>query len=231
MQTLKMKNFRFAIPAFLSLLIISCGALDTAQGLIGQGDESTGAATSGSNELWTDDFENPRSGWDEGDFDTGAVGYENGRYFVESKLKETQIWGIAGKSFDDLAVTVTTYTAAAPANLNNSFGIMCRVQSNNDAYLLEITSDGYFVIEYILEGNYNSLTDWTFSTLINQGIGAENEIMAVCSGSELSFHVNGELLAQVSDSTFARGDIALTATTYEDTPTRIQFDNLSVTRP
>jgi hypothetical protein len=43
--------------------------------------------------------------------------------------------------------------------------------------------------------------------------------------------VNGEWLAEVEDSTFAAGDIALTATTFEDVKTEAHFDDLVVRSP
>jgi hypothetical protein len=47
----------------------------------------------------------------------------------------------------------------------------------------------------------------------------------------LSLTVNGVLLAEVQDSEFTSGDIALTATSYESDPTEVRFDNLVVTSP
>jgi len=35
----------------------------------------------------------------------------------------------------------------------------------------------------------------------------------------------------VEDSTYAQGDLALTATTYEDVATEVHFDNLTVRTP
>jgi hypothetical protein len=43
--------------------------------------------------------------------------------------------------------------------------------------------------------------------------------------------VNGIHLATVEDETFSGGDIALTATSYEDAATKIAFDNLIVYGP
>ncbi len=80
-----------------------------------------------------------------------------------------------------------------------------------------------------MEG-YEWLVDFTESNAIRQG-SASNHIRAVCNGSKLSLTVNGVLLAEVEDSEFTSGDIALTATSYEDTPTEVRFDNLVVTAP
>jgi hypothetical protein len=47
----------------------------------------------------------------------------------------------------------------------------------------------------------------------------------------LTLFVNGEQIATAEDSTYAQGDIALTATSYEDEPTEIHFDNIVVHKP
>jgi hypothetical protein len=72
------------------------------------------------------------------------------------------------------------------------------------------------------------LVDWTASEVINQG-NALNRISAVCNGSSLELTVNGQVLAQVSDSSFTEGDVGLTASSFEEGGgTEISFDNLVV---
>jgi hypothetical protein len=53
----------------------------------------------------------------------------------------------------------------------------------------------------------------------------------VCDGSTLTLFVNGQRLATAEDGTFTTGDIALTATSYEDGPTEVHFDNLTARTP
>jgi hypothetical protein len=71
---------------------------------------------------------------------------------------------------------------------------------------------------------------WTESDVVRQG-NATNHIRAICDGSSLVLLVNGQRLATAEDSTFASGDIALTATSYEDELTEVRFDNLVVQQP
>jgi hypothetical protein len=47
----------------------------------------------------------------------------------------------------------------------------------------------------------------------------------------LALYCNGELLAETTDSTFAQGDIALVASSFEAEATEIHFDNLKVYEP
>lgn len=181
------------------------------------------------NVLFRDDFSDPASGWESGDFDEGSVGYKNGVYFVTSLGDGDVMWGVASMFFSDVIIEVdATQISAGPAN-NNDYGVVCRQQDNGDGYYLLISGDGNYAIIKAEGGSFEELVDWTESDAIRQG-NATNHIRAACEGSILTLFVNGQRLAMAEDSTFARGDIALTATSYEDKPTEIHFDNLVVSQ-
>jgi hypothetical protein len=158
------------------------------------------------------------------------VGYEGGVYFVTSLNNTSTMWGVANRSFDDLVIEVDATQVSAPTNNNNDYGVVCREQGDGSGYYLLISGDGYYGIARAEEGNFEWLVDWTKSNVIRQG-NATNHIRAVCDGSTLELFVNGQRLATAEDDTFTRGDIALTATTYEDEPTDVHFDNLVVRAP
>lgn len=180
--------------------------------------------------LFFDDFEDPSSGWEIGDYDMGSVGYANGSYFVESIAKDNLMWGLAGKVFEDTDITVEASQITAPSNDNNGYGVMCRVQSNDDGYILRISGDGYAAIQYFEGGELFQIVEWFESPLINLG-NATNTIRVVCDGPELILFVNGAEAARATHTKFTRGDIALTATSYEEEPTRVLYDNIRVSVP
>ncbi len=180
--------------------------------------------------LYRDDFSDPSSGWEIGEYDSGSVGYGDGYYFVTSTVEEQQMWGVANRSFSDLAIEVDATQISAPANDNNSYGVMCRVQPDGDGYALRISGDGFYGIYKVVNGEFEALVEWTGSTAIRQG-NATNHLRAVCDGAVLALFVNGEGVAQASDSSFAEGDIALTASTFEAELTEVHFDYLVVFAP
>lgn len=181
--------------------------------------------------LLEDDFSDPGSGWEVGDYDNGSVGYGDGVYFVTSTVDDKMMWGVANQSFGDLVIEVDATQVSAPANDDNAYGVMCRVQANGyDGYILRISGDGFSSIHKVVDGSPEVLVDWSESEPIRQG-NAMNRLRVVCDGSTLALFVNGELAAEASDTSFTEGDIALTATTYEDEATEVHFDNLVVTRP
>ncbi len=181
--------------------------------------------------LFQDDFEDPNSGWEEGEYEGGSIGYGDGYYYVTSTTEGGTMWGAAFRHFTDMVIDVDATQVSAPANDNNDYGVICRLQPNGDGYYFVISGDGYYAIyRHTEEGRFEALVDFTPSDVIRKG-NATNHIRAVCDGTHLMLFVNGELLAETDDATFAEGDVGLTATTYESAPTEIHFDNLVVRSP
>jgi hypothetical protein len=180
--------------------------------------------------LFEDDFSDPASGWEVGQYDTGSVGYADGYYYVISSVEKKVMWGVANRSFGDVVVEVDATQFSAPTNNNNSYGVQCGVQSNDDAYHLLISGDGFYSIQKLSGGSFTRLVEWTRSDAINQG-NATNQIRAVCDGSRLALYCNGELLAETTDPAYTGGDLALVALTLEPEATEIHFDNLKVYEP
>ena len=180
--------------------------------------------------LFQDDFSDPASGWEVGDYDGGNVGYKDGAYYVASTQENSTMWGVAHTSFDDVVIEVdATQVLAGPDN-NNDYGVICREQGDGKGYYLLISGDGFYAIAKTGADGFDWLAEWTKGDAIRQG-NATNHIRAICSGSTLSLFVNGERVATAQDNTYPKGDIALTATTYEEDPTQIRFDNLVVREP
>lgn len=184
----------------------------------------------GEKALMRDDFSNPNSGWEVGEYDTGEVGYSDGQYFVISYGDANTMWGVASRSFGNVVIEVDATPISGPDN--NDYGIICRVQGKEDGrgYYFLISGDGYYAIAKGTDTGYDWLVDFTESSAIKQGY-TTNRIRVVCDGSNLRLYVNGQLVGEASDTEFSSGDIALTATSYENEPVEVRFDNLVVTAP
>ncbi len=184
----------------------------------------------GGNVLYSDDFSSEASGWEVGQYSTGTVGYGAGVYRVTSVGNGSTMWGIANQNFTDLTISVDSVQVSGPANDNNDYGVICRLQEGGEGYYFLISGDGFFSILRADSNGFTPLIDWTSTDVVRQG-NSDNAIVATCSGSDLSFYVNGQLLASTSDSNYGSGDVALTATSYEETGTEVHFDNFTVTQP
>jgi hypothetical protein len=222
------KQTRKSLGVFILLMV--AGLACTCNLPFLPGTETPSLPSSRSDVLFQDDFSDPGSGWEVGDYDTGSVGYEGGAYFVISLGGSSTMWGVANRSFDDLTVEVDAGQVAGPTSNDNDYGVVCREQGNGEGYYLLISGDGYYAILKAEGGDFEPLVSWTQSDVVRQG-NVTNRIRAICDGSSLALFVNGQRLATAEDDTFASGDIALTATSYEDELTEVRFDNLVVQQP
>jgi hypothetical protein len=222
-----MRNQRWKAIIALVLLVtasLACG-IDG-----GGGEQEAGPTPVPENVIFAEDFDNANSGWEVGSYDDGSVGYKDGSYFVTSSVNGSTMWGVANHTFDNIIIDVdTTQVAAGPAS-NNDYGVVCREQGNGDGYYMLVSGDGYYAIIKAVNAQFEMLVEWAESSAVKTG-NATNRIRAVCNGSTLEMYVNGQLVATAEDGTYARGDIALTATTYEDQATEIHFDNMVVQKP
>ena len=180
--------------------------------------------------LLSDDFSDPKSGWGSHSDPTGGYGYVAGTYYLENDRPEQTRWALAGRSFANFVLEVDTI--ADKVTRDESWGVVCRYQDSENFYLFEISADGYYAVNALVDGEWTTLSDWTESAAINTGVGARNHLQVTCDGARLVFTVNGQVLADLRDSTFSRGDIGFALSTYSATAgARILFDNLSVHRP
>jgi len=177
-----------------------------------------------------DNFSDPASGWEVGEYVGGTVGYEGGVYVVTATVIGSQMWAIPNQSFQDVEITVQTREASGPTNNNNAYGVACRVGPGLMGYFFMISGDGLFFISRIEEVGASALVPWTESDSIRKGNDI-NSIRAVCNGEELSLFINGELAASVQDTAFKSGDIALSAITFEDDVIEIHFDDFELKQP
>jgi hypothetical protein len=181
--------------------------------------------------LLEDDFSDQSPGWEVAHWNEGSVAYEDGAYVVSAKAEDTSILGKANRSFENAVIQFSTQQVQGPTNHNNAYGVICRESGGGLGYFLRISGDGFYSIQLsTAHGSFTPLVEWAKSDAIHQG-NAANHIRAVCDGPNLALYANDVLLAQVTDNTILSGDIALTATTYEDEPTRVLFDDLEVFSP
>ncbi len=175
--------------------------------------------------LFYDDFSDPSSGWDEGSDEDIEYGYYDGEYYILVKKPSWVAWSTAGQTFTDFRLEVDTLKVTGPDN--NDFGVIVRYLDGDNFYRFRISSDGYYAVVKLTNGEWESLVDWTASPHIKQGEGT-NHITLMAQGSNFSFYVNGKHLVDVEDTSLAEGDIGLFAGTFEEAGVEIHFDNLEV---
>jgi tRNA A-37 threonylcarbamoyl transferase component Bud32 len=178
-----------------------------------------------------DSFDDPESGWDVEAFDGGSLSYGEGVYVIRAEDSDYYYVGQAHVSLADVVIDVQATQVLGPANDNNYYGTGCRLQSDGGGYLFIVSGQGYYAI-YREDGDGGGefLVDWTESDVVQQG-DATNRLRATCDGTRLALAVNGEPVAEIEDATYTTGDVLLVASTLEDDPTEVHFDDVLVYVP
>ena len=103
-----------------------------------------------------DDFSDPGSGWDISSGKEGSVGYENGEYVIQVDEVDYSLWANPGQTFGDVFVDVMTQLAdgSPPADM----GVICRYQDAGNFIYGDITSDGFYGISQMKNGELSILT-------------------------------------------------------------------------
>lgn len=189
------------------------------------------------NVIFTDDFSVTSTEMETYSDENGSTETRDGVYVVRA-VGDLWHWGRSSSQFDDTVIEVDIAMAVGPANNNAGFGVICRLSEREDTsidgYMFAISGDGYYTIRSITSSSMSPLVDWTESSVVKQG-NQTNRVRVTCNGSELSFEVNGELVA--SAGTIAGGSgfggIAFSAISFEtDSPiAEGHFDNLVVSNP
>jgi hypothetical protein len=180
--------------------------------------------------LFQDDFSDSNSGWDRLTKEDGITNYHNGQYRILVNTTNTDVWANPGLNFTNTIIEVDATKAGGDDN--NDLGVICRYKDGDNFYFFVISSDGYYGIGKFKDGEQVlvGMESMPPTDVVKQG-NATNHIQAECNGSTLRLVVNGQLLAETTDSDFTSGDAGLLAGSFEDPGTDILFDNFVVREP
>ncbi|MGQ9626228.1 MAG: hypothetical protein ACUVV0_04900 [Anaerolineae bacterium] len=178
--------------------------------------------------VYEDDFSSQDSGWDDA-FDKYTMKQYGGfKYHITISAPNLFAWGLANRDLADFVLQVEA--AHEEGAYNNSYGILFRFQDEKNFYRFDVSGDGFYLLSKFVNGQWENLVDWTESEHIKKG-HSTNFLKVSCLGPRISVYVNGELLAEVEDSTFQQGDIGFFAGTFGEPQVHISFDNLKVWAP
>ena len=187
-------------------------------------------ASSAKNLLFQDDFSDPGSGWHIARNGDLVIDYDNGSFLFQLNQAYSDFWSLPGLMVSDVQVEVDAIRM--DGSEDNDLGIICRYQDQNNFYGLIISSDGYYGISKMENGEHKIIgaEGMQYSDNIHRGTEM-NHIQANCVGSTLTLMVNGEKLIEVQDSDFVAGDTGLTVGTFSEPQVKVQFDNFIVKKP
>lgn len=191
----------------------------------------SGGATGGDDSvLLQDDFSDTGSGWDRTTTDNGTTDYQDGGYHIFVQPEYYSLWANPGKSFTDVRVEVDAHRLSGVDD--NEYGVICRYVDTGNFYAASISSDGFYGIIRLSDGNFEYVGMDAMQTSDAINLGSEsNHIRFDCVGSSLTLYVNGTQVATTEDTTHASGDVGLYAGTFGTPGIDIMFDDFVVSRP
>ena len=171
--------------------------------------------------LYQDDFSDASSGWSSGSKEYGDFYYESGEYSL-LKVTDGMMWTSApGDKKNDFAVEIDS--RALTNGKEGSWGIIFRMQDNNNYYMFTF-KDGGFKWQKQVNGKWEILQDWKQSGSI-LSVPNTNHLKVACYGAQIDLYSNGQLLGSFTDSSLSSGSIGLVVTGIN---THVHFDNLKV---
>ena len=214
-----------------TLLIISLLVLISLACSVEQISQIFGAYPTNKGELlFQDGFSDPSSGWDRVRTQEGMTDYEGERYRIVVNVPNADYWANPGLSFTDVSVEVDAGKVSGPDD--NDYGPLCRYRDTGNFYFLIISSDGYYGIGKVQDGEQELLQPpQMYHSDVIYTDNQPNHIQADCNDSRLALTVNGVLVAETSDSSFHEGDIGFIVGSFDDPGVDIWFDNLIVKVP
>lgn len=174
-----------------------------------------------------DSFDNVRNGWKLVHSRQADITIEGGQLRIAVKQPDSLAWSIAaGKQFADFTLDVDATLLSGPDD--NDYGVIIRHVDDDNFYRFEISGDGYYNIQKRLKGKWEELVpDWTPSDAIHQS-KATNHLRVTCAGALMTFYVNQIQLIQITDASFARGQVGVLAGALTEPSVLVAFDNLQV---
>ena len=182
--------------------------------------------------IFVDDFSTSNENWDiwEKSDESAVSFFEDGLIMIVSK-PNLDIITTNNVSYPN--VLIQTAARKRLGTNDNAYGIVCRYLNDRNYYGFLISSDGYYGIIKVFEGDYKLLSseNLEFDESIHQG-KEENSISAKCEGNTLTLSINGIKKTSVIDEDLTTGKTGLiTGSFSEADETAVLFDNFIVMVP
>lgn len=171
-------------------------------------------------------------------------------------------FSVTRQYFGDFDARVQASPVDGP--LDNGYGLIFRLRDNGNTnlnddsyYWFLISSDGYYQVLRVLNGQSKRLSDWIPSDAIQPGIGVTNWLRVVASGDRFRFYINntpvqlcvpdnpegestftalnecvqGQMVDELVDTSIPNGRLGVIAHSFDEPGVTVEFDNLVVLGP
>ncbi len=184
-----------------------------------------------------DDFSNTDEAWPEQETasKSGKYAYVEGAYQIHVYVNERIIWTSTNEVYGDVDAEIDVKMVSGKPE--NAAGLVLREQIEGDTsgslYVYQIDGQGNIAFRRYdkVTEEWTNLVDWKYSSAANEAAGATNRLRVVAVGSNFTFYLNGEKVANYTDDTYPRGAMGFGASTFEEGDTLTEFDNLRMAYP
>jgi hypothetical protein len=181
--------------------------------------------------LFQDDFSTTDNGWPTGEDENTRSDFRSGKYVLELLVDKWMIWSTPNMdTVSNVRVAVTVANLGAD---DASFGVVCNFVDNESFYYLGFGEDGYYAIVRVDGQDDVFLTSdenkWEQSGAIAQN-ESTYEMEAECaSDGTFRLYVDGAEIAEAHDDAFTEGTVGVFASSFDNAPVEVTFDDLVVT--
>jgi hypothetical protein len=145
------------------------------------------------------------SNWYTFETEQSSIQVENGTLVLTAFLSNSyENWSMSWPKLTDFYLEITATTGDSCRG-RDRYGLIFRAPDPNQGYLFGISCDGSYRVRQWDGEAYSELVKWKTSEHILAGPNQINRLGVKVEGSEISVYVNGYLLEELKDNTYARG--------------------------
>src|SRR5690349_19054946 len=181
--------------------------------------------------LYQDDFTNPATGWPEDKFDNYFIGYHEPEYYhieVTSPHSKSTVFEPQKQNFTDATLELKVLTNSTKTSQTGDFRYGLAFRRSGDQYYA-FTISPRTKKWFVLKNSPSALTVLKEGTDDNiHELDKDDSLRVDAQGSNFVFHINDEVVAQVSDAEYASGEVGFYVESFDSQNTHIHFDNLVI---
>jgi Tol biopolymer transport system component len=179
--------------------------------------------------VYSDEFDDPESGWSVTSGEGYAYGYEDGEYYIDLAGQTDAVrWTTyPDGTFSDLTAEVQVRFDTDVARVGG--GLVWRWQDNDNYYRATIYNTGQYGVWKRVEAEWQTKLSLSDCQYITAGV-AVNTLKVVAAGDLMQIYVNDQHVADLVDGSFSEGRIGVNVSVQSESPLtgRVHFDNLRV---
>lgn len=184
-----------------------------------------------------------------------AAAIDAGTLRIENGETDVYAFSVAQPYFANFDLYAEAQATAGP--LNNGYGLIYRYRDPQNFYMFLVSSDGYYRVSRVVDGDQRLLSEWIDTPIVAQGFDTPNRLRVVGRGDRFTFYINdqqvqlcipnnpdgvstyrtglgcidGTMQDELVDAGIAEGQIGVVAFSLAEPDVIATFDNVLVYSP